>query len=894
VAGPSYRSARRNARTRARTSALALFYVLAYFLSLPATLAREPLATEFETPVTSQLNSTGRVIMLPVPVRDDKVDVGEVVLRIGADDSVEIPKKALTSVLEGVLEPSAAGRLAALADRDGYVALAALAESGVDLELDRAALALRLRPKAEQRAPGDITLQRPTARRASSLASRPALLAGYLNVVAGIDHRWATPATPAATSGRLELFSALRFWGIVLEHDMVYDGLVDPFLCPRGAICAYAHESGLERRRSRIVHDRPEWQLRLQAGDVDVQTTALQRGSELLGIAIEKSPRKLEPGTSIRPVGRSAFFLENAAEVEVVVNGSVLHKVRLRGGRYNLTDLPLGAGSNEVVLRITDDRGAQRTLTFTQFYDASLLGAGVSEWSLAGGVLSYVSDSERRYRDEQLLATGFYRRGLSDTVTAELHAQADRRIVMGGVGVFAMTPWGVLGAEAALSEGPTGTGLALLGRLERSNVAGPFTLWTGLPESLRLGFEYRSSAFRTAGEQVVTASGVIFPEHSYWLRLDGAYSVPLPRGMALGLSGRYQFHDPAAVRLSPYSFEGDRYGVDLTLSAPIGPAVMGSLSAGWSNETSYAFLTHGRMQPDFRVMARASWRPGPGTSVSASYDSLERETTLSGRLEAGNGVGRWETSVDLEHEGRYDRGRATAQAAYWGNRLEARATHSATTTGMPWADTGVTSGDQRTSLRLGTAIAFADGAVAIGPPVRGQAFAIVEPHASLAGRRVTVGESAHVVAETDWLGPAVVTDLPAYANRTLPVDVDDLPLGYSLGQGALETHAPYRGGYRVTVGSDYSVTAVGTLLGHDGRPLALLTGVAQQPGRPEKQVAFFTNSAGRFGADGLAPGAWHLEMATEPAPTHFVIDVPAGTDGLYRAGTLQPAERGNR
>jgi outer membrane usher protein len=224
--------------------------------------------------------------------------------------------------------------------------------------------------------------------------------------------------------------------------------------------------------------------------------------------------------------------------------------------------------------------------------------------------------------------------------------------------------------------------------------------------------------------------------------------------------------------------------------------------------------------------------------------------------------------------------------------MEARVTNTSVLASDPWHGGRLDGGGNVTSMTLGTAIAFADGAFAIGPPIRGHGFAIVEPHPSLAGRRVTIGTHDHPYAHSDALGPALVTDVPAYAPRSLPVDVDDLPLGYSLGQGGFETHAPYRGGYRIVVGSDYSVTAYGTLLDAGGEPLGLVSGTAQEVDQPDKQVAVFTNAAGRFGIDGVAPGRWIIEMAAEPGSVRYVIEVPKGTDGLFRAGTLSPVRVG--
>ena len=77
----------------------------------------------------------------------------------------------------------------------------------------------------------------------------------------------------------------------------------------------------------------------------------------------------------------------------------------------------------------------------------------------------------------------------------------------------------------------------------------------------------------------------------------------------------------------------------------------------------------------------------------------------------------------------------------------------------------------------------------------------------------------------------------------------------------------------------------------DGEPVSLLTGVAFPIDKPDKQVTIFTNASGRFGAEGLAPGKWVIEMATEGAPTRYEIEVPNGADGLFKAGELKPVGR---
>ena len=49
----------------------------------------------------------------------------------------------------------------------------------------------------------------------------------------------------------------------------------------------------------------------------------------------------------------------------------------------------------------------------------------------------------------------------------------------------------------------------------------------------------------------------------------------------------------------------------------------------------------------------------------------------------------------------------------------------------------------------------------------------------------------------------------------------------------------------------------------------------------------FTNRDGRFGAAGLAPGRWRVEMLTEPTTVYF-IDVPEDAVGVYRKAEIAP------
>jgi outer membrane usher protein len=131
--------------------------------------------------------------------------------------------------------------------------------------------------------------------------------------------------------------------------------------------------------------------------------------------------------------------------------------------------------------------------------------------------------------------------------------------------------------------------------------------------------------------------------------------------------------------------------------------------------------------------------------------------------------------------------------------------------------------------------------------------------------------------------------LSSYSERMVPVDIENAPAGTDIGQGTFRLFPAYRSGYLLTVGSDYNVTALGTMLNADGEPVALVSGTAREVAHPEREgVTVFTNRQGRFGAAGLAPGQWRVEMLDD-ARSVFIIDVPADTQGVLRLGEIRPS-----
>lgn len=869
--------------------ALLSFAASSLSITLPAR------AVEYAEEITNRLNPTGRTVTFPVPMKDNGQPVGEVLIEITADDTVLVDIATLKAQLAGLLNGATATALQSLQSaHGGFVPIAAFERAGINLSFDSGLQELVLALSPEQRQAGDLPLGGRFGPMISSALTQPEAISGYLNVIAGLDTYWNTAGAKGGIyddqpSARFEIESAIRVAGVVLDNRIAYEGDVDINVCPDSAICTFSHAAGLKRQLSRLIYDLPDEELRIMLGDTDPLATPLQRAADILGLSIEKSGRKLNPGDSIISTGSGSFRLERNASVEVFVNGASVQQLQLRPGNYTLRDLHLSTGANTIELRIVDDNGERQTMTFNSYSDPGLLAAGKNEWAVTAGLPSYLIDNQRTYASDARMATGFIRFGLTDDVTLEADAQADNDIAMAGGGIDFGTAFGVFGLHVAASRSASGeNGAAFDFDYRLLNFAG---IGAAREESLAISAEYRSTDFHKPGEFLSTASGILLPEYDYWLRLDGSYSVPVYEDVMATLSLRYQFDDKDRDPISAYRVPGDRYGADLTVSAPVTDMASASLTLGYSNELILRDLDERKsIDPEFRVGIRFNVRPDDTTSMSAGYDTLGRQASVSAYRSEGQGIGRWDTSVDLQSRGVDRTASASVSAGYDGNRAEVRVSHYADVDDFGFSDSIQGYSRQRTSLRAGTAIAFAGDTFAVGPPVRGGAFAILAPHETLAGRDVTSGPAEQPRARADSFGNGLISDLPAYQQNSTSIDVADLPLGYSLGSGSFDTFAPYKAGYVFKVGSENSVTVYGTLLKANGEPVSLLTGTAVREGAAAAPVAVFTNGEGRFGAEGLAPGRWVVAMQSESGVLTYRIDVPAGANGLVKVGTLQPTE----
>jgi outer membrane usher protein len=617
----------------------------------------------------------------------------------------------------------------------------------------------------------------------------------------------------------------------------------------------------LTRRGTRLVYDIQDDALRMTVGDIVSSSTSFQAMPSIVGAAIERSYGKLRPGRSIRPTGKRSFRIERPSDVRVLVNDREIRRLRLMPGEYDLDDLPLARGANDIRLKIKNDLGEEQEINFSVLFNRSLLDVGVSEWQVSAGLLTHSSLSGPIYDQDKPALLTSYRRGLLENLTVEGALQATPKTSYGRLNALIQAPFGLLMAEGAVSNNAdSGTGWLFNSEIEIS------------PKEFQ-GFGSLHLAAEVASPHFVS-SLTRTSENNQQLRLSGSYN----HNFGADITGSVSAH---------YDLGFDEEKTTVGWGVAVNRTVDNGLAIGLSGAYETSGIGSANDTSDISVMGHLRYRVGRSTSAALTYDQTNRSISTSLSSEFGHGRSRVGLDLDFSHDNVTEKTRTPENALsgtinYIGDRLNLSASRKQTFSGL-----ASTQFARQSSLNVNSALVFADGVFAVSRPVY-DSFALVQTHENLGDRtlRISPNENGYR-ARSDIFGPAVVTDISSYSLTRLPYDVEDLPPGYNLGSGSFDLLSPYRAGYTLMVGSDATVSIGGVLQRTDGKPLTLLAGTASNNDSPNSKVSLFTNDAGRFLAQGLHPGRWIIEMASSP-PTKYEVLVDSDATGLIDVGVLSP------
>ncbi len=779
---------------------------------------------------TEDRNPTTRTVSLTVPLRSNGAYLGDVPVTIDPDDVVRLPAARLADLLAPLLGAEAAQALRS-APR---LTEAGLAKAGIVLRYNALELALDVTISGDRLAVRNIEVS-PLAPQVVGTFIAPARLSGYLNIRGNLDYLHDGAGGLQAPGTFLD--GAARIGDIVVEGEAFWQ--------PGG------EGRDLVRNGARLVYDDRDSLTRWTAGDLQPVGRGYQALPDIAGLSVFRTYGVLEPQRIARPRGGRAFTLLRPSTVEVEVNGQVLRRVQLDPGNFDLRDFPFAQGSNDVRVVLVDEAGGREVLNFNVFFDQAQLEPGLTEFGLYAGVLASRGRSGPAYSDRPAV-TGFVRRGMSERLTLGGNFQADDRVQMGGAEALWSTRIGTFGALVAASNNRDfGIGTAATLTFQRLDSFAA----DGGSDSLNLFIERRSANFSILGLET--------PLNPFSWEAGGSYSRSIGPDLFAGIDGRYSKGRGAQddVFFSRASL-GYRLSDKISLSADV----------RWERD-NVARQVSGWLTATIRL--------GAYSTLRADYDTRFDRARLSYATFRGQGVGAYNVNADVD---RSAAGSAVNVAGtYFGNRAEIGVAHFGN-----FANTFGPSLAQRSSVRFGTSLAYADGAVSVGRPIF-DSFAVVRGHPSLKGASIEVEPGpAGLMARTGALGTAIQPNLAAFLTRTINVEAPASSATADLGQGTFRVLPSYRSGYVLTVGSAYNVSAIGTLVNASGEPLSLVTGTATLLGDTPgpAPITVFTNRQGRFGITGLGPGRWLIRM--NDTGSTFVLDIAEDAEGVIKVGELRP------
>ncbi|WP_261592562.1 fimbria/pilus outer membrane usher protein [Pseudoalteromonas holothuriae] len=603
-----------------------------------------------------------------------------------------------------------------------------------------------------------------------------------------------------------------------------------------------------------LFYDQPDKPLRMTLGDTQTSSIGHLLGTQLAGFKIEKAYSQLQPQRKTTPGNSQQFVLPRPATLEVFINEFLISRIRLKAGRYDLSDLPLTSGINNIHIIATYANGETQTFDFTTHYNSRLLAQGISDYSLAFGYLSAVDNGRYRY-DDDMLITGNYEYGVTDKLTLGVNgAVHSLGHILGSVTTL-NSLLGNISLRYSQSKAPQASGDAYSIETEHSifghgNYGSP---------NLRLGYEIRKNFTNTPWQQFNTISNTkrTFLDYSYIINDHLDFNINASRAVN---------NDNLVTKNVSSEFNLRYEGIRLRV--------------GYNHNASEDL----RIISENQFILNVTWNyydSQNNTRSRAQYNNRSKTASTSYTKTNNNFINDY--GYELRAEKGSDFRQEQMKASYTG------AFFRADVNANNYTHTRLKS-DGRASINLSTSVGVADGYLGLGATTT-TPFAVVTKHKTLKNTDVLVNTDRFGRAKTkpDERIGALIDIGSSYTSYQFNIDVPDAPLGYDWGPGMYTMVGGANTGHHIQIGSDLSYTVIGTLLDEQGIPIAMQRGyvMKQQNDITSNEAplkrAFFTNRTGRFVIEGISTGNYVIKLGN----TTGYFTVKDVEKRFIRVGTIE-------
>ncbi len=603
----------------------------------------------------------------------------------------------------------------------------------------------------------------------------------------------------------------------------------------RGSVSA-TEATGAVRGLTALSVDDPRRLVRFVAGDAVVLPDALG-GAPIVGGLTLGRELSLDPYLVRAPLPRATAFAGTPSVIEVWVNGALARVQEVAPGTYDLSQLPVTSGANDVRVVVKDAFGRVQSVDTAHYQGQGLLARGLHDWAWhLGAVRRRFGLESFDYGDPLLL--GRHRVGLTDRVTAGFRLDLGTRVRQASLSAAAALPVGELEAAGAASddEGVLGGAGVLAWRYGSRRLA------LGLDCTLR-SRRYAHSTLRGADDRALWRAGAFA-------------SVPLHRavGLTVQWSGSHARDGGTVQRLEARTSLPVAQRLWLVLSASAtreggsdAAAAFVQLVAATDGATADAGMRAERAGASATIGAQRTVPAGTGYGWRVRSDTAG-EGTVSALLQVQPSFGRYEAAYD----------RAFGDDSAWASAAGG--------------------------------LVVMDGRFFATRPVE-QSFALV---------KVPGVEGVHVRLEnqpagkTDGKGHLLVPGLLPYYGNRLSIADGDVPVTHRVGRTERVVAAPPRGGALVRFDVEQLRAVEGWLYLSGRRGVRVPAYGTLEVDTPRGTRRSPIAEDGAFWLEDVPAGGHAARVYFQGDVCELGFSIPESTPGVVEVGMLGCQERERR
>ncbi|MFC5520714.1 fimbria/pilus outer membrane usher protein [Polaromonas jejuensis] len=566
----------------------------------------------------------------------------------------------------------------------------------------------------------------------------------------------------------------------------------------------------------------------LRLGDSTTRTGISGRSVYFGGVQFAKN-FSLQPGFITRPIPTVTGLSAAPSTVELYVNDALRQTSKVPSGPFSIDNFPALTGSGEARVVVRDILGRETIITQPFFSNANLLEANLNDWSFElGAIRNNLGTDNANYGPR--FVSGLWRKGLSQSLTAEVNGEWSKTLKRGGLGASYGLPLQMLGQTAlSVSHSDTGgSGGNWLVGVERS----------GMRHGVSFSAQGASRGYRQLG--IDTQS-------------------PLPR-LQTTASYSYSSDDFGAFNLSHASFDNYDTGRLNTLNLSY-TVRLGVRSALTLSATRLSGTTSGTSIGAFLIVPLEN-RITVASGVTTRSGTTESYVNASRALSAETGWG-WRTALGSRAESAYAEGGAYYQG----------------TKGLFSADVSDTKSQQNVRLGLIGGLVAAEGQVFATRRVQ-DSFAIVEVPGYA---NVGVGFQGSTLTRTNADGVALLPRLLPFQRNSVRLDPTELPISAELDSIEQEAVPAQRSAVKITFPVRSGRGALIRIVFDDGEPAPAGAEIELVGDKKE----FFVARRGEAFVTGLQT-VNRLRLKWNGASCMFNVELPPGNlEDITRVGPVR-------